>query len=162
MTQYRLIYMPHDLDDPNDPTVIIATGTYRALVRVAYYRGLHRHVSHRHTSDSDYRTWELVLGGAYVFAAVPQAVVHLSNYPAMEQGIIDEDALDHTCSPPMSTDDAGVMLEKAYVAMQAHPDATVTDYNNRNDYGSGMDYTDHEGVPWHMWIDTPDTAPIDD
>ncbi|QOR56249.1 hypothetical protein SEA_LINETTI_105 [Gordonia phage Linetti] len=159
MKQYRLIYMPHDLDN-EDPT-IIATGDYRSLVRVARYRGFHRHVECRWSGELD-RTWELVLGGAYVFAPVPQAVVHLSNYPSVEQGIIDEDALDHTCSAPMDTDAAGVMLEQAYVAMEAHPQATVTHYKNRNDYGSGFDYTDHEGVEWHMWIDTPDTAPQTD
>ncbi|UTN91260.1 hypothetical protein SEA_POKYPUPPY_101 [Gordonia phage PokyPuppy] len=155
--KFRLIFMPSDLDGPI-PTKIITEGTYRACVRVANYRRWNHRVMARHTSDSDYRTWEYDDGSALVFSALCRAVVHLSNYPAYEAGVVD--TINHTVSDPMTCDDAGRMLEQAYVAMEAHPQANVTNYKNRSDYGSALDYIDHEGVAWHMWIDTEDTTDL--
>jgi len=83
-------------------------------------------------------------------------VVHMSNYLAVDEGTVDEIVADVT--PPMPDDEARVMLERTWVAMEAHPDAEVVEYNNHGQPGAHLTYLDHEGIRWHVWLDTTDTG----
>lgn len=84
------------------------------------------------------------------------AVMHMSNYPAYEAELVDE--ITHSATPVITLEEAIGMLSECISAMQQHPDASVVNYRQCGTFGSYLDYLDHEGIAWHVWVDDPETV----
>ncbi|QOP65436.1 hypothetical protein SEA_DIABLA_110 [Gordonia phage Diabla] len=81
------------------------------------------------------------------------ARVYISNYPAYDAGLVAE--VDSTRSDVVTIERAHELLDQSRVMMDEHPGAIVFAYRDYGDHGSYLDYVDHEGIAWHVWVDEP-------